>query len=129
VFESELQMVADTPDAYEGQKELEFLKAVPASWDETRVLNGVPPKYITVARRAGNDWFVGSITDDARSFQLPLNFLGSGSYNAEIYGDGPKAETQPKDSILEKRRVDSKTVLNLKLASGGGAAIRLTPTR
>ncbi|HEY2015797.1 MAG TPA: glycoside hydrolase family 97 catalytic domain-containing protein, partial [Bryobacteraceae bacterium] len=129
VFESELQMVADTPDAYEGQKELEFLKAVPASWDETRVLNGVPPKYITVARRAGNDWFVGSITDDARSFQLPLNFLGSGSYNAEIYGDGPKAETQPKDSILEKRRVDSKTVLNLKLASGGGAAIRLTPIR
>ena len=53
VFESELQMVADSPDAYDGQKELEFLKAVPASWDETRVLNGVPPKYITIARRRG----------------------------------------------------------------------------
>ena len=53
VFESELQIVADSPAAYEGQKELEFLKAVPASWDETRVLNGVPPKYITIARRRG----------------------------------------------------------------------------
>ena len=79
VFESELQMVADSPDAYDGQKELEFLKAVPASWDETRVLNGVPPKYITIARRSGNEWFVGSITDwDARELDVPLSFLGSG---------------------------------------------------
>ncbi len=53
VFESELQMLADTPDAYTAQKETEFLKAVPATWDETRVVNGIPPKYITVARRGG----------------------------------------------------------------------------
>ena len=100
VFESELQIVADSPAAYEGQKELEFLKAVPASWDETRVLNGVPAKYITIARRSGNEWFVGSITDwDARELDVPLSFLGSGDYDAEIYSDGPNAAAQPKDRL------------------------------
>jgi alpha-glucosidase len=130
VFESGLQMVADSPDAYDGQKELDFLKAVPASWDETRVLNGVPPKYITVARRQGNQWFVGSITDwDARELDVPLSFLGSGAYNAEIYADGPNAAAQPKDSLVEKRRVDARTVLHLKLAPAGGSAIRLVPVQ
>jgi alpha-glucosidase len=130
VFESGLQMVADSPDAYEGQKELDFLKAVPAAWDETRVLNGVPPKYITIARRRGNEWFLGSITDwDARDLDVPLSFLASGAYDAEIYADGPNAAAQPKDSVLEKRRVDARTVLKLKLAPGGGSAIRFVPVQ
>ncbi len=130
VFESELQMVSDSPDAYDGQKETEFLKAVPASWDETRVLNGVPPKYITVARRRGNEWFVGSITDwDARELDVPLSFLGSGNYDAEIYADGPNASVQPKDSVVEKRRVNAQTVLKVKMAPGGGSAMRIVPVR
>jgi alpha-glucosidase len=130
VFESGLQMVADSPDAYDGQKELEFLKAVPTSWDETRVLNGAPPNYVTIARRSGQDWFVGSITDwDARELDLPLNFLGSGEYDAEIYADGPNAAAQPKDSVVDKRRVNAQTVLKLKLASAGGCAMRLVPAR
>jgi alpha-glucosidase len=128
VIESYLQMVADSPDAYDGQKELDFIKAVPATWDETRVLNGVPPEYITVARRSGKNWFVGSIASwNPRDIDLPLTFLGTGTYEAEIYSDGPKASTEPKDSVLAKQRVTAKTVLKLKLASGGGTAIRLSP--
>ena len=128
VFESELQTVADNPAAYEGQKETEFLKAVPASWDETRVLNGVPGKYITIARRGGKDWFVGGITDwDARELDVPLNFLAGGRYLAEIYADGPNAAAQPKESAVEKRQVNSSTVLKLRMAPGGGFAIRLVP--
>ncbi len=130
VFESALQMVADHPAAYDGQKELEFLKAVPATWDETRVVNGRPARYITIARRSGREWYVGSITDwEPRELDLPLTFLGNGSYNAEIYADGPNAAAQPKDSTLEKRQVNAKTVLKLKLAPGGGAAIKLTPAK
>ena len=130
VYESELQIVADNPASYDGQKETEFIKAVPASWDETRVVNGVPGQYITIARRRGNQWFVGSITDeDARELDVPLSFLGSGAYEAEIYSDGPKAATEPKDSVVEKRRVNAQTVLKLKLAPGGGSAIRLVPAR
>jgi alpha-glucosidase len=130
VYESEFQIISDSPEAYDGQKELDFLKAVPASWDETRVLNGVPPKYITIARRRDDEWFVGSLTDwDARDLDVPLSFLGSGAYDAEIYADGSKAATQPKDSVVEKRRVNAGTVLKLKLAPGGGSAIRLVPVR
>ena len=130
VFESELQMVSDSPDAYDGQKELDFLKAVPASWDETRVLDGVPPKFVTVARRRGNEWFVGSITNgDARELSLPLDFLGKGSYEAEIYADGPNAAKEPKESTFKRQRVNARTTLKLKLASGGGCAIRLVPAR
>jgi len=128
VYESELQMVADSPDAYDGQKELAFLKAVPTSWDETRVLNGVPPKYVTIARRHGNEWFLGSITDwDARELDVPLSFLESGDYDAEISADGPNAASQPTDSVVDKRRVNARTVLKLKLAPAGGCAIRFRP--
>jgi alpha-glucosidase len=128
VFESELQMISDSPDAYDGQKELEFLKAVPTTWDETRVVSGEPPKYIAVARRSGNEWFLGAITNwDPREFDVPLSFLRRGSYTAEIYSDGPDAATQPKDSVFEKRSVNAQTVLKLKLAPGGGCAIRFTP--
>lgn len=130
VFESELQMVADAPEAYEGEKGLEFLQAVPSSWDETRVVDGVPAKYITIARRRGNEWFLGSITDwDGRELETPLSFLGSGDYEAEIYADGPGAAAQPKDAAVEKRRVNAQTVLKLKLAPAGGCAIRFVPLR
>jgi len=123
-------MVADHPAAYDGQKETEFLKAVPATWDETRVINGRPARFITIARRSGQEWYVGSITNwDPRDIDLPLAFLGAGSYNAEIYADGPDAATDAKDSVLNRQRVDAKTSLKLKLAPGGGCAIRLTPER
>jgi alpha-glucosidase len=130
VFESELQMVGDFPTAFDGLKELDFLKAVPTSWDETRVLNGVPPKYITIARRHGNEWFIGSIAGwDAQDLEVPLSFLGGGDYDAEIYADGPNAAAQPKDSVVEKRRVNAGMVLKLRLAPAGGSAIRLVPVR
>jgi len=128
VFESPFQMVADHPAAYDGQKELAFLEAVPTTWDETRVINGRPARYITIARRSGREWYVGAITNwDPRELDLPLTFLGGGAFNAEIYADGPNAATAPTDSVLEKRRVDAGTVLKLKLAPGGGCAIRLVP--
>ncbi len=130
VFESPFQMVADYPGAYTDQKEMEFIKAVPTNWDETRVVNGEPAKFVTIARRRGSDWFLGSITDwDSRQIDVPLSFLGAGSYNAEIYADAPDAATSPKNTVREQQKVDAKTVLKLKLAPGGGCAIRLTPAR
>ena len=60
---------------------------------------------------------------------MPLSFLASGAYDAEIYADGPNAAAQPKDSVVEKRRVNAQSVLKLKLAPGGGCAIRLVPVR
>jgi alpha-glucosidase len=129
VFESQFQMLADHPGAYEEQKELDFLRAVPATWDETRVLAGEPVKYIVIARRRGAEWYIGGITDDPREIEIPLRFLGSGPYTADVYSDAPDAATQPKNSLREQRRADAKSVLKIKLAPGGGFAVRLTAAR
>ncbi|MCG6921047.1 MAG: glycoside hydrolase family 97 protein [Acidobacteria bacterium] len=128
VIESPLQMVSDYPGAYAGQRDFAFVGAVPASWEETKVLNGRPGEYVTIARRRGDEWFLGSITNwTARELEVPLGFLGGGEYVAEIYGDAPEAETHPTMTTIEEKRVNAGSVLTLELATGGGAAIWLRP--
>ena len=128
VFESPLEMVSDYPEAYNGQKELDFIRAVPATWDETRVLNAKVGDYVTVARRKGSEWYIGSIAGwHAADLDIPLNFLGTGQYVAEIYSDAPDAAENPTHSTLERKPVSQSTVLKAKLVTGGGQAIRIRP--
>ena len=122
VFESPYLVFADHPSAYRGEPAFEFLKAVPTTWDETRVLSAQVADYIAVARRSGDDWYIGSMTDwTARELEVPLSFLGSGMYTAEIYADGSK----PTGVDISNRAVEKSTILKLRLASGGGQAIRI----
>ena len=128
VFESPFEMVADDPEAYAGQKELAFLRAVPASWDETRVLNGKVGDYITIGRRSGKEWFVGSITGShAEDIDIPLEFLPPGNFIAEIYSDAPDSGENPTHSLMREEKVDRTMTLKAHLVSGGGEAIRLRP--
>jgi alpha-glucosidase len=128
VLESPLMMVSDYPEHYAGQHDFEFLKQVPVTWDEIRVLNGRPMENITVARRSGKNWYVGSITNwDARTVQVPLSFLGEGKYTAEIYADAPDAATDATHTTFKKQPVDRSTVLDVKMAPGGGNAIWIHP--
>ena len=130
VFESGLQMVSDYPEIYKGQKDFDFVRAAPANWDETRVVGGSPGDYITVARRHGREWFVGSITGwHAKDVDVPLEFLGRGDFIAEIYSDAPDAETNPKHTIIEQKRVNATTLLHVKMAPGGGQAIHIRPAQ
>jgi alpha-glucosidase len=130
VIESPLMMVSDYPEAYQGQHDFEFLKQVPVTWDEVRVINGRPMENITMARRSGNDWYVGAITNwDARTVQVPLNFLGEGKYVAEIYADAPDAGTIATHTIFTKQDVDRSTVLEVKMAPGGGNAMWIHPAK
>ena len=128
VFESPFQMVADQPDAYRGQKEFDFVKTVPVTWDETQFLSGRVGEYVAVARRSGNDWYVGGLTNwSARELEVPLGFLGKGEYFAEIYADAPDSSADPKHTVIEQKRIKAGGSLKLSLASGGGAAIRFHP--
>jgi alpha-glucosidase len=130
VFESGLQMVSDYPEIYKGQKEFEFVRAAPATWDETRVVSGKPGEYISVARRKGREWFIGSITGvHPNEIDLPLEFLGRGEFIAEIYSDGPNANENPKHATREEKRVTAATLLHVKMASGGGQAIHIRPAQ
>lgn len=128
VYEAPFQMVADHPGAYEGQPAFEFIKHVPTTWDETRVPNGQPGEYITIARRHGKEWFVGAMTNwDERNLEIPLTFLGEGNFVAEVYRDATDANVHPKNTAIEQTSVTRASTLKLHLAPGGGAAVRIRP--
>lgn len=131
---SPMQMVCDLPENYRRFPDaFRFIKDVPVDWADSRYLEAEPNKYITVARRDKNsdDWYVGAITDEnSRTAILDFSFLPKGvSYEATIYEDAPDADymTNPQAYRIRTRTVNSKTKLKQRLASGGGAAIRLVP--
>jgi len=128
VFFSPLVMLADYPESYDRNPGMEFLDKVPTVWDETRVPNGEPSKYVTVARRHGDIWYLGSMTNwEARELEVPLDFLGSGQYEAQVFADGADAEKVATSLSVNKQRISSGDKLSLHLAPGGGAAVILTP--
>jgi len=130
VFQSPIQMVSDSPQMYADQPAFQFIRDVPASWDNTHVLNGEPGEFVTIVRRHGDDWYLGSITNwTSRTLQIPLSFLGSGEYRAEIYADASDAGANPKHVAIHKQIVRRGQTLTLQLASGGGCAIRFVPLR
>jgi alpha-glucosidase len=128
VYEEPFQMVSDCPAAYENQPAFDFIKAVPATWDETRVQAGTPGDYIVLARRSGRDWFLGAMSNwFPRRLNISLAFLGQGRYQAEIYADAPDAYRFPKQVVIQRRVVTRDTTLAAGLAPGGGYAARFTP--
>jgi alpha-glucosidase len=130
IFQTPIQMVSDSPQMYAGQSAFQFIKDVPVSWDSTRVLNGVPGEYITMARQSGDEWYLGSMTNwESRKLSVPLSFLGEGGYTAEIYEDGADAASNPKHVTIRKQTVRKGQTLTLQLAQGGGCAIRFIPTK
>jgi alpha-glucosidase len=130
VYESPFEMVSDYPEAYQGQKELAFLSKVPASWDETRVLNAKVGDYITIGRRHGREWYIGSITGShAVELDIPLEFLPQGDFVAEIYSDAKDAGESPTHTVLETKTVNRTMRLKAAMVSGGGQAIRIRPAQ
>ena len=128
IYESPLQMLADSPSNYMREPEsMEFLSSVPTVWDETRVLDARIGEYILLARRSGKDWYVGAMTNwTPRDLELNLSFLGSGSFKASIYRDGPNADRTGIDYRHELRPVSSKERIRIRLAPGGGWAARIS---
>ena len=127
VFESPLQMLADSPSNYRKEPEtLAFLGPVPSVWDETRVLSAKVGEQILVARRNGAVWYVGALTNwTPRDIDVDLSFLGAGSWQADIYRDGPNADRAAVDYAREKKDVSSTDTLKVHLAPGGGVAMRI----
>lgn len=133
VIYSPVQMVADTPENYAKYPEaMKFIRDVPTDWEDTRVLNGEIGDFVTIARkeRSGKNWYVGAVGDEEeRNVTFNLDFLTPGKkYTAEIYRDGDDADyrTEKRHSIaIERRTLTSADSLNMRIAPGGGFAIRL----
>ncbi len=124
IYESPLQMLADNPSHYLREAEcMEFLSRVPAVWDETRVLEAKVGDYIAMARRKGEAWYVGAMTDGTpREMTIHLDFLPKGNYRADIFRDGVNAHRYGSDYKRIRKTVTGGEVLKIKLAPGGGWA-------
>jgi hypothetical protein len=131
---SPLQMAADLPENYAAHMDaFQFIKDVAVDWDDTKIIEAEPGDYITIARKekAKNNWFIGAITDEnGRDAAIPLSFLDEGKkYAASIYADAANADwkNNPEAYQIEHFIVDKTTMLNIKLAAGGGAAVSIMP--
>jgi len=130
IFESPYQMLVDYPGNYRGQPGIEFLRHVPATWDESKVLEGEPGEYIVMARQRGDEWYLGGITDwSPRTLNVPLSFLGAGEYAAEIYADGSDAATNAESVTMSQKTVTSGDAITIDMKPGGGYAVRLYPKK
>lgn len=127
IFESPLNMLCDTPSNYEREAECSnFITRIPTVWDETRVLDGKLGEYIITARRKGNIWYVGGITNWLeRDVELDFSFLGEQVFCGTLFKDGVNAHRVGRDYCCETINVDRKTNLKIHLAPGGGFVIRL----
>lgn len=125
VFESGLQMLADNPVYYYRERPCtEFITSVPVVWDETKVLDAKVGEYVVVARRSGEKWFIGAITNNTpRDIEVDLNFLPDNkNLNMTCFEDGINADRQAMDYKKKEMNVNKSTKLTLKLVRNGGWA-------
>jgi alpha-glucosidase len=124
IYPSPLLVLCDSPKNYRGQPGVDFLKVVPTVWDDTRILGGAMGEHLVLARRSGNKWFLGAMTDqNARDLSVKLDFLGKGSWRAKLWKDAPDGDTAAEHLLTEDRTVSAADMLNLHLAAAGGAVV------
>ena len=128
VYEAPVQMLCESPSIYyEEQETVDFITQIPTIWDETVVLEGAVADYIIVARRKGENWYIGGMTDwTARDFELDLSFLGQGEYEMQAYLDGINASRNAQDYKLISKTVNQNTKLEINMSSGGGYSAIIT---
>jgi alpha-glucosidase len=126
VFEVPIQMLSDNPTIYLKEHECtDFITKVPTTFDETIPLDGKVGEYVTIARRKGDAWFVGAMTNwTQRELTIDCSFLGSGEYKAEVFSDGINADRDATDYKKEVINVKAGDKLKVKLMNGGGWAAR-----
>ncbi len=122
VYESPLQMLCDNPSNY--LKEpiyTSFIAQIPVTWDETRVLEASVGEYIIIARRKGDNWYIGGMTDwNERAFEISLDFLANSTYQIEYLEDGVNANRFAGDYVKKTTTVTNKSKMKIKMAKGGG---------
>jgi len=106
---------------------MNLLGDIPTTWDETKVLEAKVSDYIITARKKGDDWYIGGMTDwTAREFNLRLDFLDDGLYEATLCTDGINADNYPSDYVIKQFSFYKKVPINIKMAAGGGFVLKLS---
>lgn len=128
-FDAPLQMLADAPTRYEReQPTTDFIRQIPTVFDEVRPLGGKLGEWFAIAKRKGSTWYICAMTDwHTKELTIPLNMLGEGTYNMEIFADGINADRDATDYTKTQRTVNRQDGLHIQLAPGGGWAAIVTP--
>lgn len=127
VYDSPVQFFSGNPS--QGLMEpayMQFLGSVPTTWDETVILDAKVGAYIVTARKSGDTWYVGGMTDwTPRDIRLDFDFLGEGNYEVLACKDGINADRYAADYIMEKTSVKRDTQQMIHMAPGGGFLMRI----
>lgn len=122
VFESPFNMLCDAPTNYRNEQECtDFIASVPTVWDETVAIDGKVSEYVAIARRSGDDWYIGALTNwTARELELDLSFLRDGDYEFVLFKDGVNADRAGCDYKREVVKVPANRKMKISMAPGGG---------
>ncbi|HEX2394316.1 MAG TPA: glycoside hydrolase family 97 protein [Bacteroidales bacterium] len=120
VYESAFQVFCESPFNVRNQPGSEFLKAIPSSWDETRVLEGMPGEYIAVARRSGNKWYMAGMSVSKRSFEISTDFLDNKTFKVTLWSDSPDAGKNPRKLLKSDFDCSNSSTIKAEVAAGGG---------
>lgn len=131
IFTSPLNMLCDNPCNYEAEPECtDFIAAVPTVWDESVPINGRVGEYVLMARRRGDTWYVGGLTDwNSRTVSIDLSFLAPGRYEMTLFADGVNADAVARDFSRTTAVVEAGSSRTVRMAQGGGFAMVLRPVR
>ncbi len=129
LYESPLQMLCDSPSVYRREAATtRFISRIPTTWDETQALDAKVAEYLLVARRKGNAWYVGAMTnEEPRSLVVDWSFLPEGEFLVEIFADGINADRHAEDYKMKEIRVSSGDRTGISLAPGGGWTAIVSP--
>ena len=130
ILASPMQMLPDSPSDYYRERECtEFISTIPVEWDDLRVLQASLGEHTILARRNGNDWYIGAITNwEPKEFEIVFDFLEDGDYRMEYIEDGINADTRAVDYRKKSRTIRQGDSVDISLAPGGGWVARLVKT-
>lgn len=121
IYESPLTVVCDHPDNILGQPGSDFLKIVPTTWDDIKFIGGNPEEYVAIAKRSGDNWFIGVLNNSVgRSIKINLSFLPDGKYEAETWSDTKNSDKKPTELKKASQSVKSGGIMKVTLANDGG---------
>lgn len=121
IYESPLTVVCDHPDHILNQPGTDFLKIVPTTWDDIRFLGGYPGEYVAIAKRSGDQWFLGVMNNSVRKeITISTGFLPDGSYTLESWSDTKKSDIEPTDIHKKVQKIKPDESLKITLATNGG---------
>jgi alpha-glucosidase len=128
IYESPLTVACDHPDNILGKPGSDFLKIVPTTWDDIRFIGGYPGEYVALARRNGENWYVGIMNNSVgRSMELNLDFLPEGKYSIEMWSDTKKSDKEPADLKKSVKKTGSSDSIKIYLSKNGGFVAVIKP--